>query len=75
MSSIAALADAMYADEVARARAMSPEEKLFEGPRLFERACRVMIDGIRDQRPDLDDAGARVLLAARLTLLRALERQ
>jgi hypothetical protein len=53
MSAIAALADRLYAEEVARARAMDPADKLLEGPRLFERACRLMIDGILHQHPGL----------------------
>ena len=75
MSSIVTLADALYGEEVARARAMQPGEKLLEGPRLFERACRLMADGIRHQHPDLDDAGVRALLAARLIRLQTLERR
>jgi hypothetical protein len=75
MSSIPALADRLYAEEVARARAMSPADKLLEGPRLFERACRLMMDGIRHQHPGLDDDGVRELLRARLALLDDLERR
>lgn len=74
MQSIAILADALYREEVARARAMSPDDKLLEGPRLFERACRVMRDGIRHQHPDLDDAGVLALLRVRLDRVSALER-
>ena len=55
MASIAALADALYGEDVARARAMRPGDKLLEGPRLFDRACRLMADGIRHQHPELDD--------------------
>jgi len=75
MSSIVALTDELYREEIARARAMRPEEKLLEGPRLFDRACRVMADGIRHQHPELDDAGVRALLAARLARLQAIERR
>jgi hypothetical protein len=75
MSSIPALADRLYAEEVARARAMNPADKLLEGPRLFERACRLMMDGIRQQHRDLDDDGVRQLLRARLALLGDLERR
>ncbi len=64
--SIPALAEILYREEIARARAMAPADKLLEGPRLFERTCRVMADGIRHQRPDLDEEGVRALLAARL---------
>lgn len=74
MSSIASLAEALYGDEVARARTMRPLDKLLEGPRLFDRACRLMAEGIRHQHPELDDDGVRALLSARLTRLRTLER-
>lgn len=73
-SDVSALADALYWDEVARARAMTDAERLLAGPRLFERACRVMADGIRHEHPDLDDAGVAALLKQRLDRLRALER-
>lgn len=55
------------------ARAMAPEDKLLEGPRLFERACRVMCEGIRHQHPDLDEAGVEALLRARLDRVSSLE--
>jgi len=67
------LADALYREEVARARAMDSADKLLEGPRLFERAKRVMLDGIRHQHPDLDDEGVQALLIARLNRLQALD--
>ena len=54
---------------------MNPSEKLLEGPRLFERTQRVMVDGIRHRHPDLDDAGVHALLADRLDHLRTLDRQ
>jgi hypothetical protein len=68
------LADALYREEVQRARAMAPTDKLLEGPRLFERACRLMADGVRHQYPDLDDAGVAALVRARLDRVRAIER-
>ncbi|OFW34263.1 MAG: hypothetical protein A3G76_03085 [Acidobacteria bacterium RIFCSPLOWO2_12_FULL_65_11] len=73
MPSIPSLVDTLYREEVARARATSSADKLLEGPRLFERACRVMADGIRHQYPDLDEAGVNALLRARLERVRALE--
>jgi hypothetical protein len=71
--STAKLADALYREEIARARTMDPVEKLLEGPRLFERACRLMADGIRHQRPDLDESGVQALFSARMAQLRALD--
>jgi hypothetical protein len=57
-----------------RARVMSDADRLLAGPRLFERACQVMADGIRHAHPDLDEAGVAALLKRRLDRLRALER-
>ena len=67
------LIDALYWEEVLRARAMPPEEKLLAGPRLFERACRIMMDGIRDEFPDADQRRVQEILKARLALARRLE--
>lgn len=75
MSSIVALTEVLYREEVARARAMRPEDKLLEGARLFERAWRVMADGIRHTHPELDEAGVRALLADRLARIEAIERR
>jgi hypothetical protein len=69
------LADALYREAVLRARAMAPADKLLEGPRLFERACRLMADGVRHQYPHLDDAGVATLVRARLDRVRAIERR
>jgi hypothetical protein len=73
MSSLSDLAGSLYREEVARARAMSPADKLLEGPRLFERSCRLMADGIRHQYPDLDDAAVAALLEQRLNRISELE--
>lgn len=51
MAPLTVLADALYREEVARARAMNPGDKLLEGPRLFDRACRVMADGMPRSMP------------------------
>jgi hypothetical protein len=68
------LAEARYAEAVARARAMDPGDKLLEGPRLFARAAGLMADGIRHERPGLDEAGVLAVLTERLRTLRRLER-
>ena len=75
MSATQMLADALYREEIARARAMSPAEKLLEGPRLFERARRLMVDGIRHQHPDWDEEAVLALLADRLHRLETLDRK
>lgn len=67
------LADLFFREEVARARAMNPGEKLFEGPRLCERACRLMADGIRHRHPDLDEVSVRARVEAQSRRLHTLE--
>jgi hypothetical protein len=67
------LADAIFRERVRRAREMSPEEKLMAGPRLFDMACKVMADGIRDQYPDADEEQVQKILRERLALTRRLE--
>ena len=73
MASLIPLAAALYREEVARARAMSGAEKLLEGPRLFDRACRLMADGIRHRHPGLDDEAVLAQVEAQLNRLKALE--
>jgi hypothetical protein len=67
------LLDDLYRERVLRARRTPPEEKLLDGPRLFDLACRIMADGIRDEYPDADDQRVQEILAQRVALLRRLE--
>jgi hypothetical protein len=73
MESIRELADDIYRERVLRARATPPEQKLTDGPRIFERVCRVMSDGIRDQFPEADDSRVLEILRERLQIARRLE--
>ena len=73
MESIRELADDIYRERVLRARATPPEQKLVDGPQIFERVCRIMADGIRHQFPDADAARVDEILAQRLQLARRLE--
>ena len=73
MASLPVLADALYREEVIRARAMRSDEKLLEGPRLFDRACKLMADGVRHRHPELDAEGVLAKVAQQLERLKALE--
>jgi hypothetical protein len=73
MVALTALAAVLYREEVARARAMDPGEKLLEGPRLFDRARRVMADGVRHRHPDLGEAEVLARVDALLARLHALD--
>jgi hypothetical protein len=66
------LVDAIYRERILRARDTAPEEKLFDGPRLFDLSCRIMMDGIRDQFPDANARQVQEILTKRLDLLRRL---
>ena len=73
MESIRELADSIYRERVLRARRESPEEKLLDGPRLFDFCCRIVTDGIRNQFPDADEHRVKEILAERVALMRRLE--
>lgn len=68
------LIDAIYRERVLRARATPPEEKLADGPRLFDRACRIMKDGIRMQFPGADEEEVERILRHRLAIVEKLEK-
>lgn len=66
------LIDDLYWQKVRAAQAMSPEEKLLAGPRLFERSCRIMADGIRSEFPEAEEDHVQEILRERLARLRRL---
>jgi hypothetical protein len=67
------LIDELYREEVLRARAMPPGEKLFAGAVLFDYACAITLAGIRHQNPGIDDRRALEILRERIALARRLE--
>ena len=67
------LVDELFRERVLRARRTPPEEKLLDGARLFDLACRIVEDGIRGQYPDADERRVREILAQRVALARRLE--
>jgi hypothetical protein len=73
--SIRHVANALFAEEVARARAMTAADRLLAGPRLFERACRLMRAGIRHRHPELHEDAVQALLVAMLESAEALDRR
>lgn len=67
------LINAIYRDKLRAARQMSPEDRFLAGPRLFDYACRITMDGIRSQHPDATEQRIREILRERLELARRLE--
>lgn len=54
--------DAIYRDRVRRARLQSPEEKMRDGPRLFDIECSAINAAIRRRFPDATDEWVREVL-------------
>lgn len=67
------LIDDLFRERIRRARATPPEEKLVDGPRLFDRVCKIMKDGIRMQFPDATETEVKEILVKRLAIARKLE--
>ncbi len=65
--------DALLWDKIRAAQGMSDEDRFLAGPRLFDYACRIALDGIRSQFPDADDGEVREILRKRLEMARRLE--
>jgi hypothetical protein len=70
---IKSLADAIYADKVRRARALTEGERIDTAIELFEGALGMMRDGLRAQFPGADDAELENTLRKRLRRLRQVE--
>ena len=69
------LIDELFRQRVRQARAMNPEDKLLAGARLFDRTCRIMADGIRDEFPEANERRVQEILRERLALARRLEQR
>ncbi len=67
------LADAIYADKVRRARALTVGERIDTAIELFEGALGMMRDGLRAQFPDANEAELETTLRQRLRRLRQIE--
>jgi hypothetical protein len=65
--------DELYRDKIRSTRGMSDEERFLAGPRLFDYACRIALDGVRTQFPDANEREVREILRRRLEMVRRLE--
>lgn len=65
--------DENFYQEVERARTMTGEEKVRESLQIFERTARMMLDGLRDQFPDVTEQEALRKLYERLAINRQLD--
>ena len=69
------LAEELYRERVAEARAMPPEEKLLAGEELFDYACAITLAGIRDQFPGVSEEECLRILEERLDLRERMEQR
>jgi hypothetical protein len=67
------LADAIYRERVLRARRVPPEQRILEGPQLFDFACSASLAGLRMQMPNASEAELRQGLRRRLAIGRKLQ--
>ena len=70
---IKALQDAIFLSKVARARRTPIDEKLFDGPRLFDQSCGLIRGGIRHEHPDFSDEQVDAELRRVLAIKRQLD--
>ena len=63
----------LLAEQVEAAKAMAPEDRLLEGLRLFDRACRMMRAGIRHRHPGATEREVLELLERQLAIVAARE--
>jgi hypothetical protein len=68
------LADELYRERVLRARRTPSEERILDGPRLFDYACSVTLAGLRSDLPGASEDELRQALRRRLEIGRKLER-
>ncbi len=64
----------MFWEEIREAQAMSPEDRLFAGARLFDLATEVCKAGIRAQHPDANEEEVSRIFQKRLALQERIER-
>ena len=69
------LADELYWQRIARARAMSPEERMKAGPELFDYACSITLTALREQMSGASEAELLAALRRRLAVKKKLEAQ
>ena len=67
------MGNAIYRDRVRRARLQPPEEKMRDGPRLFDYACLMTLSGIRSRNPGASEERVMEILKEYIALQRRLE--
>ena len=72
-SSSKALMDAIFLDKVRRARQTPMDQKMLDGPRLFDLNRQIALSGIRAQFPDFDEEQVEAEFCRRLAIQRRID--
>lgn len=67
------LAEDIFREKVLRARRTPVDQRIEQGPQLFDWAVRQTLDGIRHRYPDADENRVRAILAKRMRIKRRLD--
>lgn len=67
------LMDSIFIGKVLRARRTPMDEKMLDGPRLFDLNCALTRSGIRSQFPDFDEAQVEREFCRRLAIARRID--
>ncbi len=67
------LMDAIYLEKILRARRTPIDEKIMDGPRLFDMNCAMARSGIRSQFPHFTEEQVRQELKRRLAIARSID--
>lgn len=67
------LADTLYWEKVERAQRMKPEDRMKAGAELFDYACSITLNALREQMPGKSEAQLLEALRGRLAIKRQLE--
>ncbi len=68
------LPNELFIERIERARRTPPDQKMWDGPRLFAEACERMKDGLRYRHPQASEEEIMDLLRHQLARLRRLQR-
>ena len=67
------LQDSVFLTKVARARRTPMDEKILDGPRLFDQSCEIMRGGIRSENPEFSPEQVEQELRRRLAIARKID--
>ena len=68
-----ALADTLFWEKIERARKISPEDRMKAGPELFDYACAITMNALRERTPNATEVELLEKVRERIAIKRQLE--